>query len=74
MRVDDQLRKCVVFIGMVGPSGFVPVGTGFVVTSETLGMRFDHVVTARHNLELIQGDVIWLRVNKVGGGSARFIA
>ena len=34
-----------------------------------MGRRFDYVVTARHNLEMIAGDSIFLRANKVGGGS-----
>ena len=69
MRVDDELRKSVVFIGQIGPNGFIPVGTGFVVSADTMGMRFDHVVTARHNLEMIQGETVYIRVNKIGGGA-----
>ena len=69
MRANKKLRRCVAFVGQVGPTGFGPVGTAFVVSSETSGKRFDHVVTARHNLEMIWGDKIYLRVNKVGGGA-----
>lgn len=69
MRVNDFLRKCVVFIGAKTEHGFEPVGTAFLLTLEDYGRRFDHVVTARHNIEMIPGDMISIRVNRKGGGA-----
>ncbi len=79
MRIEDGFRKCVVFVGYVFEKNFVPAGTAFVVSAHTEGFRFDHVVTARHNIEAIERELselqvpaedaqIALRVNKVGGG------
>lgn len=72
VRVDEQFLKSVLFLGGYSErAGFVPSGTGFMYSVETLGMRFDHVVTARHNIE--GRGKIYLRVNKKEDGGAFLI-
>ncbi len=63
MRVEENMRKCVVLIGVSPAGSFIPIGTAFIVTVDEGGHRFDHIVTALHNLEMIQGNVAELRVN-----------
>lgn len=69
MRIDDHVRKTVVFIGYCSKGGpFVPHGTGFVAVSVHAGDRpWQTVVTARHVIEGIPGDVVFLRANNRQG-------
>jgi Trypsin-like peptidase domain len=66
-----RAQKCVVFIGVRDPTygTFIPLGTGFLVTKDEGGIRFQHVITARHVVDQVAQDSIWLRVNKISGGS-----
>jgi hypothetical protein len=67
MRVDDVIRKSVVYVGIVGPSGFVPRGTGFITISAVDDRSYQNVVTARHVLGGIDGDEVYLRINRLDG-------
>jgi Trypsin-like peptidase domain len=71
MQLAARAQKCVVFIGVRDPAQgtFVPLGTGFLITKDEGQIRFQHIITARHVIEQIAVDSIWLRVNKIGGGS-----
>ncbi len=52
MRVDENVRKSVLFIGRAQQEKEVlPVGTAFLMAVTHHGDDFDFVVTARHNLE-----------------------
>jgi hypothetical protein len=79
MRLTDVYRRCVVFIGYQFEDRFSARGTAFLVRVETLGSAFDHLVTARHNIEMIEHKYeelgvpeadrsVVIRVNKEGGG------
>jgi hypothetical protein len=70
MDIAERARKCVVFIAKVDPSRgtFTPLGTGFLGVKTTNRIQFQHVVTARHVIDEMQGDDIWLRVNTTEGG------
>jgi hypothetical protein len=71
MEIAERARKCVVFIGSKDPRTevFMPLGTGFLAVKETGGIKFQHVVTARHVLDMIAGDDVFIRVNENQGGS-----
>lgn len=69
VRVPDHFLDCVVFIGVYERDIFTPHGTGFLAVIEQSGLRFQHVITARHIIEGISGDTVYLRVNLVAGGS-----
>src|ERR1700686_519998 len=66
-----RTQKCVVFIGVRDPTSgvFAPLGTGFLVTKDDEQIRFQHIITARHVIDEIALDTVWIRVNKVEGGS-----
>jgi hypothetical protein len=65
-----RAQKCVVFIGVRDPTygTFTPLGTGFLVMKAEAEFTFQHIITARHVIDLIALDTIWVRINKVGGG------
>ena len=64
MRVDERIRKAVVFLGRrVDGVRFVPYGTGFVAVTYDGDIAFQQIVTARHVIEDIDSDTIWARVN-----------
>lgn len=66
MRVDDTIRKTVVYVGDANGKSFVPHGTGFVAVSYIDGAAFQSIVTARHVIEGIEPD-IHLRINTLDG-------
>src|SRR5579862_3723085 len=67
MRVDETLRRTVVFLGTHSlGTGFIPLGTAFMFSVDTDGIRFDYIVTARHCIE--GRKKIHLRVNLKAGG------
>jgi hypothetical protein len=68
MRVPDRVAEATVFIGTSYKGNFSPNGTGFFVLSELDGFHFQALVTARHVVEEIQGDEIFVRINTKGGG------
>jgi hypothetical protein len=70
MRVNESIRKCVVFIGMVNPGGdFVAYGTGFIISVFPEDVKFDYIVTCNHVLNEINGDKICIRINDTEGGA-----
>jgi hypothetical protein len=86
MRVPDQVRKAVLFVGMDGPSGPEYGGTAYIValpgghgtiTSQTkdqvtteVRFPFTFLVTARHLAEELEGNDFYLRVNRNDGSIA----
>lgn len=53
MQINDEVRKCVVFLGYKSPEGDVFAGTGFFVSvglPDVPGRSLMYLVTARHNL------------------------
>lgn len=76
MRVPDEVRQCVIYLGIPVPDvpgAARPIGTAFfvVVPSETLEqVGHIYVVTAKHVADVApQGKDVFLRVNLKAGGS-----
>ena len=70
MRVDDQARKSVVFVGARDGNRFTLLGTGFLasVRYQTVPLiPLIFVVTADHVVEQIAGDNIAVRLNRKSG-------
>jgi hypothetical protein len=70
MRVPDEMRKCVVFLGKeVGPE-IVYGGTAFFVSvpSKEAPLSFLYLVTAKHCADALEGIEFWVRVNDKSGG------
>lgn len=70
MRVEDRIRKSVLFIGIDGPHGFVPWGTGALCMTTIGESAFQWVVTAAHVFNSL-GDrqEFSIRVNRNSGGA-----
>lgn len=68
MRVDDLIRKSVVYVGDANNKTFVPHGTGFIVATYIGEYVFQSIVTAKHVLEGIAPQV-HLRVNRLGASA-----
>ncbi len=70
MRVDDRIKKAVVFLGKKTKHGpFVPYGTGFLVRSAIGSHGYQQIVTAKHVIEDINSDVVHVRVNTRSGSA-----
>jgi hypothetical protein len=71
MDIAERARKSVVFIGAKDKiSGtFIPLGTGFLAVKQCKDIQFQHVITARHVLDMVVGDEVAIRVNIKDGGS-----
>lgn len=77
MRVPEEVRQCVVYLGLpsVGPDGqkrMMPIGTAFFVTiiDETLETwTYTYLVTARHVAQELDAHEFTVRINTVGGGA-----
>jgi hypothetical protein len=68
MRVADDIRKAVVYIGRRVGSQFVPYGTGFVVASLLDGLKYQTIVTAKHVINRMGTvDDVYVRVNERTG-------
>jgi len=66
MRIPNDIRKAVVFLGHKGPSkddAFIPIGTGFFLMHE----YETYLVTARHIAEQIGDDPYHIRLNHTDG-------
>jgi hypothetical protein len=50
MQVIDDIRRCIVFVGLKTTLGFRVLGTGFFVVMEEDGYFFSYIVTAAHVL------------------------
>jgi hypothetical protein len=70
MRVDSDALKTVVFIGAEARGVFVPVGTGFIARYPYSNWSFFFVATANHVLDLIDGDFVYVRMNRKDGTSS----
>ena len=68
MRFPADVVKATVFVGLEANGRFIPRGSGFFATVPYQGYFFPFVVTADHVVELIQGDFIWIRINRRSGG------
>ena len=65
MRIPDQVRKCVLFIGLPDMPEPEYRGTGFIATVPgTQSNTFAFMVTARHVAERLQGKEYYIRANK----------
>lgn len=67
MRVSDDILRFVVFIGTCVNGNFTPLGTGFLIYKKDHGEVFQHLVTARHVIEGISLDEIFVRINLTSG-------
>jgi hypothetical protein len=70
MRVPDDVRKCVVFLGKEVGVEKVYGGTAFVVgiSSKTTPLHFMYLVTAKHCADALDGIDFWVRFNSKSGG------
>jgi hypothetical protein len=65
MRVPDQIKKTILFIGLPDMPEPEYRGTGFIVTVPgTQSNHFAFMVTARHVAERLQGKEFYIRANK----------
>ncbi len=68
MPVADEVRKCIAFVGALNSRGaFIPHGTGFFVLLEHDAHLFQYLVTAKHVLDGIKQNDIFVRVNSKSG-------
>ena len=68
VRIGNDVLKTVVFVGIHPDGGkFLPLGTGFLVSTAVETVAFVFVVTARHVLESIEGPDIAVRYNDSSG-------
>jgi hypothetical protein len=72
MRIPDDIRKCVVFVGyQMADESFRIAGTGFLVSRDIgNGNRFAYLVTAGHVVNGIKAlgiDKVHIRINLIGG-------
>ena len=68
MRVPDQIKKCVLFVGLPEMPEPEYRGTAFIVTVPgTQSNHFAFTVTARHVAERLQGKDYYIRANKKDG-------
>ena len=68
MRVDDNIKKTVVFLGDAHGKPFSPHGTGFIVTQTVDGgFGYESIVTAKHVIEGIRSSVVHARINTQSG-------
>jgi hypothetical protein len=72
MRVADDIRKTVVFLGYESSDpdtgGIAPFGTGFLLFYD----EFPHLVTARHVAEMAGDNPFLIRVNRYDGTADNF--
>jgi hypothetical protein len=70
MRVPDDVRKCVAYLGKEVGTEKVYGGTAFfvAVSSEVTPLHFMYLVTAKHCADAIDGIEFWVRVNSKTGG------
>jgi len=79
MRIPDNLKKCVVFVGIKTPSQSISqikyIGTAFIVSvpaSKVANSNFIFLVTAKHVALKIENKECYLRANMKTGGSELF--
>lgn len=69
VRVDERIRKCVIFLGSSDRGTFVPFGTAFITVIGYEGRAFQTLVTAKHVIDRIPGREVYARLNTVEGGA-----
>jgi hypothetical protein len=69
MRVDEKILKTIVFVGLGTRNGFTPYGTGFLTANTVDGHLFQAFLTAKHVIDKIPGDDVYMRVNTRDGGA-----
>ena len=69
MRVEDNVRKTVVFIGADDRGTFVPYGTGFIGGLTYKEAIYIFLITASHVIDLLPQKFL-MRVNRKQGDSA----
>lgn len=77
MRIPDEVRKCVVYLGAEYGNGTPPQninyrGTGFfvaVAAKKVPEASFMFLVTAKHVADALEGKKVWVRVNRKNGTS-----
>jgi hypothetical protein len=69
MFVDDNVRKCVVFLGTKEGGFFRPKATAFYISLQEHGVGFRYLVTAEHVVSNLQSRSyeIWVRSNRKDG-------
>jgi hypothetical protein len=67
LRVDEKVRKSVVFLGLNNEHGFLPLGTGLLGLAIYEDMGNIALITAKHVMNDIAGDDIAVRVNLKDG-------
>jgi hypothetical protein len=70
LRVHDGILQTVVFIGLAGTVPFMPIGTGFItlkMADESSDLGWQTIVTARHVIDKIPGDQVYIRLNNKQG-------
>lgn len=73
MRLAENIRKCVVFLGQLGPgpqdeASFDPLGTGFLIVTDAEYGSCNYLITARHIAEKLHPPFA-IRLNKKDGGA-----
>jgi len=74
LRVDEQVRKAVVFVGAETPGGFMTYGTGLiglVIFKDDDGTEWANtiIVTAHHVVGDVSGETVSVRVNRKDGSA-----
>jgi hypothetical protein len=79
MRIPDDVKKCVAFIGIKKVESVIEeldyCGTGFIASVQSLKhprISFPYLVTAKHIAEGLRGIDIFIRINTKDGKSAIF--
>jgi len=67
MRISDQVKKCVGFVGIRDGAGIRYGGTVFFVKLRDENLRFVYMVTAKHVAEAVEGSDCIIRVNDKQG-------
>jgi hypothetical protein len=67
MRIDDKVRKTVVFVGQASGSLFTAIGTAFIGLTFINDAGFQQLITAKHVIDRIAGDIVYVRVNRQDG-------
>src|SRR5215470_7751581 len=70
LRVDERVRKSVVFLGVETPNGFIPCGTGFIGLAIHEEFANTVIITADHVIDEIPGDEVSVRINRHDGGAS----
>jgi hypothetical protein len=73
MRVEEYIRKNVVFVGIEAAGRFVPLGTGCLGGVDVGEFTFTFLITAAHVVDTIAGDMISVRLNRKVGDCATFM-